>query len=179
MSKPYLINSAVAALTTAFLLSVSLSSANAGWGPNGEYGNTPGQTQSTPAKVPAQTGGYGGGQSGPTGSWGSRPSRPAGSYGSNNYPNHPCRRCDGPYMPSQTYEERPTHEERPTYEERPTHGTVYLPPNRRIIIYLPPHRGTVYVPPSHGPVYGGGYGGSHPLETTTGSWNSSGGYGGR
>jgi hypothetical protein len=193
MTKTFLMNCSVAALATAFVFTASLSSANAaGWGDNGQggsYGGTPGQTQSTPAGVPAQTGGYGGG-SGSNGTWGNgRPARrQAGTYGSETYQTntYPDRRSPGPYfplkrdtpytddnrhMPNTTYEDRrypgpyfpkrDTYVPRQTYDDRPNSGTYY-----------PQKRDTW----GNG---GGGYGGSQSPRPTTSSWDNSGGYGGR
>jgi hypothetical protein len=163
MTKTFLMNCSVAALATAFVFTASLSSANAaGWGDNGQggsYGGTPGQTQSTPAGVPAQTGGYGGG-SGSNGTWGNgRPARrQAGTYGSETYQTntYPDRRSPGPYFPK-----RDTYVPRQTYDDRPNSGTYY-----------PQKRDTW----GNG---GGGYGGSQSPRPTTSSWDNSGGYGGR
>jgi len=188
MTKTYLISSAIATLATAFVFTASLSSANAGWGENGKYGNAPGQTQSKvpaqtrPPNVPAQTGGYGGG-SRPSDSWGGgRPSqRPAGTYGSESYQtnSYPSRR-PGPYFPKRdTYVDDSRYMPNTTYDNRPSRGPVYVP--SRQTYDERPNRGTVYIPPrrdtwGNG---GGGYGGSQSSRPTSSNWNTSGGYGGR
>jgi hypothetical protein len=179
MNKAYLINSSMAALATAFIFTASLSSADAGWGPNGMYGNPPAQTQTRPkpqtrpAQLPTQTGGYGGGQSRPTGGW--TGGRPVDAYGTasqqtNSYPDRrPCRRCDRPYIPA------------PTYNDRPTPGGAYLPKRDGTYVYVPPR--PVYVPQHE--TYNNGYGGSVTYNNGGGyqgpkpnTWSNGGGYGG-
>jgi len=162
-------NSTMTAVAAAFILTASLSSANA-WGDNDQYGK--GQTSSQSSR---QTDGYGGGQGRPTGS--SRPSRTTDTYGtgSNSYPTRPCRRCREPWS---------------DYNDRPSrHGTVYIPPRRDTYgdggVYgsqsdYRPSRDT-YVRPRRDS-YGSGdtYGsGSRPSKSTNSGWDSSGGYGGR
>ena len=201
------ISSSLAVLATAFLITASISSAHAGWGSNGQYGNAPGQaTTSAPAPAP-QAGGYGGGQTRPAETW-NRPSTQTQT--TNTYPSRPQVMCvrapcnvnvQRPTYERPTYE-RPTHVERPVYApQRPTYveRPVYVPqrptyerptyverpvyaPQRPTYVERPvyaPQR-PVYERPAHhtGSVYGGSTSSSRPAQTT-GSWNTSGGYGGR
>lgn len=141
--------SSVAALATAFIFTASISSANAGWGTNGQYGNAPGQVQSAPVQSapvqspPMHTSGYGG-----------------------QAPTRMCIRapCNQP---------RPTYD-RPVYVERP----VYAPRPRPIYVERPmyaPQPRPVYQRPMYGAgsVYGGSTS-SRPTRTT-GAWNTSAG----
>lgn len=196
MTKAYPINSMMAALATAFIFTVSLSSANAGWGPNGQYGNAPGQTQSAPAQAPAQAGGYGG-QSNPNFPDRNRPcvrcgtSYPAQSHGTVYVPTGPVTYNNGGgynpdrgtvYVPPRrdTWSNGGGYGGSQSYNDRPNRGTVYVPTGS--VTYnngggYNPNRGTAYVPPQRDTwSTGGGYGGSQPSSS---NWNTSGGYGGR
>jgi hypothetical protein len=201
------ISSSVAVLATAFLLTASISSANAGWGTNGQYGNAPGQAQSAPAPAPApaQTGGYGGGQTRPADTWTRPTTQTGGTYGgsqqTNTYPGRPQVQCVrapcNVYLPQRpVHVERPVYvPQRPIYVERPVYvpqRPVYVP--QRPVYERPVYNNggvyggaQTYPRPNHGTVYaprptnnGGVYGGStssRPAQTTS-SWNTSGGYGG-
>jgi hypothetical protein len=176
------VSSAVAALTTTLLLTVSISSANAGWGTNGQYGNAPGQGPSAPVQsAPAQSGGYGGGQA---------QTRPQVMC-----IRAPCNvNLQRPTYERPAYVERPVYApQRPVYVERPVYAPqrpvyqrpVYVErpvyaPQRPVYVERPvyaPQR-PVYERPVYntGSVYGGSTS-SRPAQTTS-SWNTSGGYGG-
>jgi hypothetical protein len=203
MTKSFLSNSSLAAIATAFVMTVSLSSANAaGWGhdANGNPyggGGTPVQ-ESTPSRPSTQTGGNSGNNTRPL----PRPSSTYGgdTYQTNNTPNRwPYPPRHETYVPIHTYNDRPViirevpvpyYPKRDTYEmqtrETPRYPGPYFPKRDT---YQPsqtyndrPSTGTSYPQKRDTWETGAGYGGSQtsrPTTTTTSSWDKSGGYGGK
>jgi hypothetical protein len=177
MTKSYLINTSVAALVSAFVFAGGISSANACWGPNKEFGgvdcgknatsstSSSQETQSTPSK---QSSSNGGGTDGSSANNTRPPRHPVGdSYGSNDksdrYPDrHPSR---------DTYDRYPDrHPSRDTYDRYPRYPRdVYVRyPDRhptRVII----RGGGPYFPRD---TYGDRGGVYHPNRDTSGGRDS-------